>query len=207
MKTNLLNRMLLLSTTAMAAFVLMACNTAPAADNSSEPAAVSQPTATTAPAEPTAAPEATAETAPAEATPTPEASAEAESPAPIANTKINLNDMSADALLNTIPNFSQRFVREFFEYQPYISIQQFRREMAKYVDESQITAWEAYVYVPVNVDESDAATIMQIPGVDENMANALIDARPFGSNDAFLQKLTELSSAEVAATAAGYLAQ
>ena len=61
---------------------------------------------------------------------------------PVPNSKINLNDMTSEELLNTIPDFSQRMVREFFEYQSYISIQQFRREIGKYVDEAQVTEYE-----------------------------------------------------------------
>ncbi len=36
--------------------------------------------------------------------------------------KINLNNMTREELLATIPEFGNRMVREFFEYQPYISI-------------------------------------------------------------------------------------
>ncbi|MCA9998752.1 MAG: YceI family protein, partial [Anaerolineales bacterium] len=124
---------------------------------------------------------------------------------PIANDKINLNQMTNEQLLATIPNFGSRMVREFFEYQPYVSIQQFRREIGKYVDDAQIAAYETYVYVPVSVDDSDAETLKQIPGIDDNLAAALMAARPFGSNDAFLAKLTELAPAIDPGIAASYL--
>lgn len=123
----------------------------------------------------------------------------------VANTKLNLNAASGDDFLNTIPNFGNRMVREFQEYRPYVSILQFRREIGKYVDEAQVAFYEQYVYVPVNVDEADAATLQQIPGVDATIAEALIAARPYGSNDAFLAKLGEYLAAEQVAVAAGYL--
>lgn len=50
--------------------------------------------------------------------------------------KVSLNDMTEAQLTATIPDFSGRMVREFFEYQPYISIQQFRSEIGKYVDDA-----------------------------------------------------------------------
>jgi len=56
------------------------------------------------------------------------------------------------------------------------------------------------------VDDSDAATLMQIPGLDEAAAAALIAARPFGSNEAFLAKLAEIASSVDPAVALGYLA-
>ena len=61
-------------------------------------------------------------------------------------------------------------------------------------------------YVPVSVDQSDAETLKQIPGVDDDAAAALIAARPFGSNEAFLTKLAELAPGADTALAGQYLA-
>src|SRR4051794_16592347 len=38
--------------------------------------------------------------------------------------KLNLNTLTGDELLATIPGFSNRMVREFQEYRPYVSILQ-----------------------------------------------------------------------------------
>lgn len=172
--------------------------------------------ATTAPTEaPTAAVVAT--TAPTEApaatlaptvapTEAPTATAAPVAAQPAANTKLNLNTATGDAYLAAIPNFSSRMVREFLEYRPYASIQQFRREIGKYVDDAQVAQYEQYVYVPVDVNQSDAATLLQIPGLDQAAADALIAGRPYASNDAFLAALTQAAPAVDAATAASYLA-
>src|SRR5690349_10714428 len=69
--------------------------------------------------------------------------------------KLNLNTVSGDELLATIPNFPNRMVREFQEYRPYISIQQFRQEIGKYVDDAQVAEYEKYVYVPIAINDSD----------------------------------------------------
>lgn len=119
-------------------------------------------------------------------------------------TLLNLNTASSDDFL-TIPGVGNRMVREFEEYRPYISIQQFRREIGKYVDDATVAGYEAYVYVPIDVNESDAATLMQIPGVDETAADALIAARPFDSNEAFLAALGDLVPEANPALAAYYL--
>ncbi len=182
---------------------LAACD-APA----SSPAAPAEEAAVSAPEqEAEAAPAEVEEAAAAEATAAPAAEANQDAPAvePVANTKLNLNTVAGDELLSTIPGFGNRMVREFQEYRPYISIQQFRREIGKYVDEAQVADYEQYVYVPINVDESDAATITQIPGVDDVLAEALVGARPFGSNAAFLEKLGESLAADEVAIAASYL--
>ena len=122
-----------------------------------------------------------------------------------AMTKLNLNTVTGDELLATIPDFGNRMVREFEEYRPYISIQQFRQEIGKYVDEAQVATYEEYVYVPVAVNDSDGATIMQIPGVDQATADALIAARPYSDNAAFIVKLTEVAPAVDGTLAQAYL--
>lgn len=121
-------------------------------------------------------------------------------------TLFNLNIMTPDDILS-IPGMPQRMVREFQEYRPYVSIQQFRREIGKYVGDAQTAEWEAYVYVPISVNDADAETLKQIPGVTEEVASALIAARPYADNDSFLAKLAELAPDVDAAYAVNYLAK
>lgn len=123
----------------------------------------------------------------------------------VSGAKLNLNAVSADELLNAIPNFGNRMVREFQEYRPYTSIAQFRREIGKYVDDAQIAEYEKYVYVPIAVNEADAATLQQIPGLDATEAGGLIAARPFATNEAFLTALSAYVSADELALAENYL--
>lgn len=116
-----------------------------------------------------------------------------------AGAKLNVNTASADDLLKTIPGMGKRMVHEFEEYRPYKSLQQFRREIGKYVNAEQIAEYEKYIYVPISVNDADAPTLQQIPGLDANEAQALIAARPFASNEVFLTKLAgSVSEAELA---------
>jgi radical SAM superfamily enzyme with C-terminal helix-hairpin-helix motif len=195
---------------ALLALTLAACGSAPGGTTAgSTPVVGGQAAAATATttSDQASAPVADTTSAP-EATPATDATAATEStPATTASvTKLNLNTVTEDQLLSTIPNFSNRMVREFMEYRPYISIQQFRKEIGKYVDEAQVTAYEQYVYVPISVNESDAATIQQIAGVDASVADQLIAARPYATNDDFLAKLASLAPSADRAQAASYLA-
>lgn len=124
-----------------------------------------------------------------------------------AASKLNLNSASGDEFLAAIPGFGSRMVREFEEYRPYISIQQFRKEMGKYVDATQIAEYEKYVFVPINRNESDEATLQQISGVTTEISAQLLAARPYASNDDFLKKLAELAPAVDQAVAKGYLTE
>jgi len=119
--------------------------------------------------------------------------------------KLNLNDLTEDQLMATIPDFSSRMVREFFEYRPYVSIQQFRREIGKYVDDTTVAGYEQYVFVPVDPNNADSDTLQQIPGVDATVADALIAGRPYASTQAFLDVLEQAVNAQQLAAAACYL--
>ncbi|HEX6983355.1 MAG TPA: hypothetical protein VF181_11395 [Balneolaceae bacterium] len=118
--------------------------------------------------------------------------------------KLNINTASEEAF-KMIPDVGDRMVHEFEEYRPYVSILQFRKEIGKYVDEAQVAAYEEYIFVPISPNESDAATLEQIPGLDANEAEELIAARPFDSNQAFLDSLSSYVSEEELATAETYL--
>jgi len=120
-------------------------------------------------------------------------------------TLLNLNTSTGDQYLSTIPDFPNRMVREFLEYRPYVSIQQFRREIGKYVGDAQTAAWEKYIYVPIKVNDADAETLKQIPGVDDKIAADLIAGRSYSNNDAFLAKLAQYLTPEQVAYARNYL--
>lgn len=110
--------------------------------------------------------------------------------------KLNLNTVTGDELLAAIPGFSNRMVREFQEYRPYVSIQQFRREIGKYVGDAQVAEYEKYVFVPISINDSDSETLQQIPGLDATEADTLISGRPYASIEDFLARLSEFVSAD-----------
>lgn len=172
-------------------FVLLALVVA--CGGSAAPSAPAQPTAVSAPA--------------GIVTATPESNSDAAPSSAIVGgfTKINLNTATAEQIL-TIPNTGNRMVREFQEYRPYTSILQFRKEIGKYVDAETVAGYEIYVYVPVDVNQSDAATLQQIPGVTADIAAQLIAGRPYGTNQNFLAKLITLTTAKDVAMAENYLA-
>lgn len=176
--------------------LLAACSSASPGTVPAPTSAATEPTTVVA-AEPTVV---LAEPTTAAVEPTPTTAAE------VSMSKLNLNTASGDDYLKAIPGFASRMVREFLEYRPYVSIQQFRREIGKYVDDAVVAEYEKYVYVPVDVNESDAATVQQLPGVDATIAEQLIAGRPYESSDAFLVKLAGFVTAAQVAEAQGYLA-
>ena len=57
---------------------------------------------------------------------------------------IKLNDAKRSDIL-LIPGVGGRMAHEFEEYRPYSNIEQFRREIGKYVDEAEVARLEQYV--------------------------------------------------------------
>ena len=75
------------------------------------------------------------------------------------------------------------------------------------MDEAQVAAYEAYVFVPVDPNASDAPTLAQLPGVDEAEAETLIAGRLYASREAFLEALAPLVTADELAEAETYLTE
>ncbi len=55
-------------------------------------------------------------------------------------------DTASDADTQTIPGVGARMLREFKEY-PYKAMEQFRREIGKYVDDKEVARVERYVTI------------------------------------------------------------
>ena len=59
---------------------------------------------------------------------------------------IDLNTATDEQIL-LIPGIGDRMLHEFKEYRPYPHIEQFRREMGKYVDKEEVARLEQYVVI------------------------------------------------------------
>jgi hypothetical protein len=103
---------------------------------------------------------------------------------------MNLNNAGTDGYLKFFPELRSEGTSELSPPRPYSSIQEFRVEVGKVADEATIAEYEQYVYVPIDVNNADAETLQQIPGVTDEIAQKLIAARPYASNDEFLMTLS-----------------
>lgn len=111
---------------------------------------------------------------------------------------VNLN-IATDAQLLAVPNTGPRMLREFKEYRPYANVEQFRRELGKYVDQAQVTAWLQYVFVPTNPNTATEAQLTALKGVDRAMAEYIVAGRSYKDAAAIkAHLLKKYGSAEVA---------
>jgi len=100
----------------------------------------------------------------------------------------NLNT-TAEADFKMIPGVGDRMAHEFEEYRPYNSIQQFRREIGKYVEEEEVARYENYVFVPVELNTASEDDIKALPGVGDRMAHEFEEYRPYQSIEQFRKEI------------------
>ena len=90
----------------------------------------------------------------------------------------NLN-ITAEVDFKMIPGIGNRMAHEFEEYRPYTSVKQFKREIGKYVDESEVSRYLNYVFVPIELNTSSEDDIKSLPGVGNRISHEFIEYRPY----------------------------
>ena len=101
---------------------------------------------------------------------------------------INLNTASEKEIL-LVPGVGKRMAHEFEEYRPYTAIAQWRREMGKYVDDTEVARMEQYVFVPIDLNTATEEEILAIPGVGKRMAHEFEEYRPYSSMEQFRREI------------------
>ena len=101
---------------------------------------------------------------------------------------INLNT-APEAEILLIPNLGPRMAHEFEEYRPYRSLDQFRREMAKYVNAQEVARLEQYVFIPMNLNTASDADLKTIPGLGDRMLHEFKEYRPYRNIEQFRREI------------------
>jgi DNA uptake protein ComE-like DNA-binding protein len=102
--------------------------------------------------------------------------------------QINLNTASDDEIM-LIPGMSGKMAHEFEEYRPYTSLEQFRREIGKYVDADEVARLEQYVFIPMNLNDAPLDDFAGIPGMTPKMVHEFEEYRPYRSMDQFRREI------------------
>jgi DNA uptake protein ComE-like DNA-binding protein len=101
---------------------------------------------------------------------------------------INLNTASRDEIL-MVPGVGARMAHEFEEYRPYTGLPQFRREIGKYVDSTEVARLEQYVFVPIDLNTATDEAIMSIPGMGRRMVHEFKEYRPYRNIEQFRREI------------------
>ena len=102
--------------------------------------------------------------------------------------QINLNTATRAEIM-LIPEMSSRMAHEFEEYRPYTSLEQFRREIGKYVDDDEVARLEQYVFVPMNLNTASGSDFMTIPGMTSRMVHEFEEYRPYTTMEQFRREI------------------
>ena len=117
---------------------------------------------------------------------------------------INLNNASEAEIL-LIPKLSKKMAHEFEEYRPYSSMEQFRREIGKYVNKEEVARLEQYVFIPVDLNSASEESIMQIPGMSKRMAHEFEEYRPYKDMEQFRREIGKYVDADEVARLESYV--
>jgi DNA uptake protein ComE-like DNA-binding protein len=118
--------------------------------------------------------------------------------------QINLNAAS-EAEIMLIPGMTPRMAHEFEEYRPYTSLEQFRREIGKYVDDEEVARLEQYVFVPMNLNTASADDFSTIPGMTRRMLHEFEEYRPYTSMEQFRREIGKYVDEDEVARLASYV--
>lgn len=101
---------------------------------------------------------------------------------------LNLNTAN-ESDFKMIPGVGDKMAHEFVEYRPYSSIEEFKREIGKYVDDSEVLRYLNYVFVPVELNTSKESDIKNLPGVGDKMAHEFVEYRPYKNITQFRREI------------------
>ena len=117
---------------------------------------------------------------------------------------INLNTATREEIL-LVPGAGTRMAREFVEYRPYKSLEQFRKEIGKYVNEQEVARLEQYVFVPINLNTASDADILTIPGLGNRMLREFKEYRPYKTIEQFRKEIGKYVNAKEVARLERYV--
>jgi DNA uptake protein ComE-like DNA-binding protein len=117
---------------------------------------------------------------------------------------INLNNADDDEVM-LVPGMTGRMAHEFDEYRPYTSLNQFRREIGKYVEEDEVARFEQYIFIPMNLNTTELAHFGAIPGMTPKMVHEFEEYRPYKSMDQFRREIGKYVDADEVARLGHYI--
>jgi len=117
---------------------------------------------------------------------------------------INLNTATREEMA-LIPRMGRRMMHEFEEYRPYKSLEQFRKEMGKYVDATEVARLEQYVFVPINLNTASDEDILTIPGLGQRMLHEFKEYRPYKTIEQFRKEIGKYVDAKEVARLERYV--
>ena len=118
--------------------------------------------------------------------------------------RLNLNN-APEAEILLIPGMNGKMAHEFDEYRPYSSIEQFRREIGKYVSDEEVARLEQYVFIPAHLNEGTEEDFKRIPGMTPKMVHEFEEYQPYENIEEFRREIGKYVDADEVARLESYV--
>jgi DNA uptake protein ComE-like DNA-binding protein len=102
--------------------------------------------------------------------------------------RLNLNSAPESEIL-LIPGMNGKMAHEFEEYRPYTSLEQFRREIGKYVSAEEVARLEQYVFIPAHLNDGTEDDFKRIPGMTAKMVHEFEEYQPYRNMEEFRREI------------------
>ena len=117
---------------------------------------------------------------------------------------INLNTATREEIM-LVPGVGEKMAHEFEEYRPYDGLARFRREIGKYVNETEVARFEQYVFVPIDLNKASDADLHTIPGLGKRMVREFKEYRPYKNIEKFRHEIGKYVDAKQVARLERYI--
>ena len=117
---------------------------------------------------------------------------------------MNLNTAPESEIL-LIPGMNGKMAHEFDEYRPYSSMDQFRREIGKYVSDEEVARLEQYVFIPAHLNDGTEEDFKRIPGMTPKMVHEFEEYQPYENIEEFRREIGKYVDADEVARLESYV--
>ena len=101
---------------------------------------------------------------------------------------LNLNNASSEEIL-LVPGAGRRMAHEFDEYRPYKALVQFRKQIGKYVEDTEVARLEQYIFILIDLNTASDEVLLTIPGLGRRMLHEFKEYRPYRSMEQFRKQI------------------
>jgi DNA uptake protein ComE-like DNA-binding protein len=103
---------------------------------------------------------------------------------------LNLNTATGPEIL-LVPRIAKQMTREFEEYRPWKTFEQFDREISKYVGAPETARLKQYVFIPMNLNTGTDEQYKTIPNLPGNMLREFKEYRPWKTKEQFDREISK----------------
>lgn len=103
---------------------------------------------------------------------------------------LNLNTTTNEEIL-LVPKIARRMTIEFAEYRPWKTVDQFDRQIGKYVGQAETDRLKQYVFIPLKLNTATDEQFLTIPNMAQRMLIEFKEYRPWKTKEQFEREISK----------------